>query len=597
MRCKWQKWKVIVLVAFCIVFCKTTAEAAEILPTNVTKPSSGCIFVGLEGAFVEDADVALNRINEIRLEACREGVKNPANGKPLTEKDYVPIKWSYDLQYISRIRAAEASVNISHTRLNGERCFTVKSPNGKQSYGEVLAWNWQEEIVYGINQWYGEKELWIGGCDDLAQVGHYAQMINPNNTYIGMASFYSEKTKYRYSVCGEFSSDKSMSEEKMPVAKDCIQMIEVLLDDVNFAIFLQEKDLKIGETAVYNVVMDIPCGKEKNKVVSVVDVNGIKWNSSDTSVATIDENGTITAKGFGTTKITAVSKTNEKLNAWQMFTPYFPDIAINKTNFPGLYKVLTSKDYDLNKDGYLSFEECEALQWLQTEKAVSTLKGIEYFPYLNNIYIANYTGTTLTIPKNKKVNTLWVDSKKSKLIVNAPKLQSLNVMKFSLVEENGKMHPAAGNSIASKKLKNLDVSKCKELHDLGVIQDKITTLKLPKKKNNKLRWICLEKMDVKTVQFKECPNLAYIRMADMAKLKSMDLTKNPKILALELYRNKNLTKINASKCKKIKEIYLYYPNKNLKKNIKLPKGKKVKYPKNNRSITKIGNKILYELNK
>ncbi len=67
---------------------------------------------------------------------------NPSTGNPLTMADYVPIRWSSDLEYIARIRAAEASVTMAHTRTNGASCFEIQSPNGIRSYGEILAWNW-----------------------------------------------------------------------------------------------------------------------------------------------------------------------------------------------------------------------------------------------------------------------------------------------------------------------------------------------------------------------------------------------------------------------------------------------------------------------
>lgn len=125
------------------------------LPADVTIPKSGCMFLGVRGSYVADMQNALNRVNEIRKEACEEGIKDPrdeSKSRNLTPSDYVPIKWSSDLEYIARIRAAEASTYISHTRLNGERCFTVKSPNGVTSCGEILAWNWSHGFIDGINQ-------------------------------------------------------------------------------------------------------------------------------------------------------------------------------------------------------------------------------------------------------------------------------------------------------------------------------------------------------------------------------------------------------------------------------------------------------------
>lgn len=87
-----------------------------------------CVWLGLKGSYLANADAALKRVNEIREEACREGVQDPRDpDRKLTMADYVPIKWSSDLEYIARIRAAEASVYMDHERPNGTMCFTQQS--------------------------------------------------------------------------------------------------------------------------------------------------------------------------------------------------------------------------------------------------------------------------------------------------------------------------------------------------------------------------------------------------------------------------------------------------------------------------------------
>ena len=68
-----------------------------------------CVLVGLKGSYLASADAALKRINEIRKEACKQGVQDPRDpNRKLTMSDYVPVKWSSDLEYIARVRAAEA---------------------------------------------------------------------------------------------------------------------------------------------------------------------------------------------------------------------------------------------------------------------------------------------------------------------------------------------------------------------------------------------------------------------------------------------------------------------------------------------------------
>lgn len=79
-------------------------SASNVLPTDVRTPSSGCMLVGIQGDFIADSKAALKRINEIRYEACKEGVTNPSTGKRLTVKIIFPLNghpiWSTSLVFV-----------------------------------------------------------------------------------------------------------------------------------------------------------------------------------------------------------------------------------------------------------------------------------------------------------------------------------------------------------------------------------------------------------------------------------------------------------------------------------------------------------------
>ena len=106
----------------------------------------------------------LNRLNEIRKEACDERIAYATNtsGNPvfLSPEDYSPLQWSSELEEVTMLRAVEASVRIAHERPNGRSCFTAY-PDTVQAkayyYGENLAWNYSG-IMEGIEQFYEEKK-------------------------------------------------------------------------------------------------------------------------------------------------------------------------------------------------------------------------------------------------------------------------------------------------------------------------------------------------------------------------------------------------------------------------------------------------------
>ena len=196
-----------------------------VFPTAAA-PSDGCVLAAVDGEYVADAQAAVARINEIRYEACNEGIDDPRSpSRKLTAADYVPVRWSSALEYIARVRAAEASIAVGHTRPNGNSCFTVYAPDGSHSYGEVLAWNHSSGLIQGINQWYGEKADWVNKTGRVT--GHYEILINPSLTYVGIGCFLSDTGVYPNSTAGEFSTDSGAGETPSAGIADCRVILDI----------------------------------------------------------------------------------------------------------------------------------------------------------------------------------------------------------------------------------------------------------------------------------------------------------------------------------------------------------------------------------
>ena len=277
------------------------------LPTDVTTVKTGRMFLGIKGSYITDMQNALNRINAIRKEACDEGIKDPRNeSRNLASSDYVPIKWSSDLEYIARIRAAEASVYRQHIRLNGYDAFAIYSPNGVRSWGEVLAWNTSRTFLQGIEQWYREKKDWVGNTGKVT--GHYTQMIDPDNIYVGLATFINPNAGYSTTTAGEFTSQGSLDysqgtsgavldESAGPAIDNCIQTVEVKKDKITASMSdfnsLAAPDSVQAEfnLTVYNCKMET--------------LGAAKWTSSDVKTATVDNTGKVTGVHEGSADITA----------------------------------------------------------------------------------------------------------------------------------------------------------------------------------------------------------------------------------------------------------------------------------------------------
>lgn len=211
----------------------TVTKAVEVLETDVEVASEGCTMLGVYGSYYSQAQEALDRINEIRKEACDAGnVPNPQDPSSMLQpEDYVPIRWSAELESIARIRAVEGGLAFTffssgHKRLNGKDIWSVQY-NGVRSYAEDLAYNWGTSMVSGIDQWYEEKTDWVNQKQG-AVTGHYTSMIDPEYTYVGLGDFYTEAAEYPNTLAGAFCSETGQLDETMQDAKtDVMQKIEV----------------------------------------------------------------------------------------------------------------------------------------------------------------------------------------------------------------------------------------------------------------------------------------------------------------------------------------------------------------------------------
>lgn len=305
----WVMIGIMCLSLFTPVTCKQVS-AMTILETDVETVSDGCTMFGVYGSYYSQAQDALDRINEIRKEACDAGnVPDPRNSsRMLTSSDYVPLKWSKDLESVARIRAMEGGLAFSfmgsgHNRLNGKDIFSINY-NGVSSHAEDLAYNWGTSMVYGINQWYGEKSDWVNQVSGKV-TGHYTSMIDPNFTYVGLGDFYTEEAVYPNTLAGAFSSSSKNLDQTMQTAQtDVMQKIEVKDSYITGYILEGVTTIYTDKTTVLTPKVCLANGLNTHRLWVIDDVT---YTSSDTSVATVTDAGVVTGLKNGTTTITAMS--------------------------------------------------------------------------------------------------------------------------------------------------------------------------------------------------------------------------------------------------------------------------------------------------
>ena len=388
--------KVLTAFFFCLLF-SVSVQAKDVLPTNKTTASEGCTLVGVEGKYITDAQNALKRINEIRYEACKEGVwKMDSHGNPTTEKltlsDYKPIKWSSALEYIARIRAAEATVVLAHERPNDENFFTsTLTSNGQKSYSENLAWNGGKSMLSGIEQWYKEKSDWVKKTGKTT--GHYTSMINPDYNYVAVATFYNPDAAYKNATSAEFSHKKGLDETMNEMAGECIQTLEVKDSYLSLKLPVNNTSIKAGENtqAQANAVITNPSAIMHGQTCAAFLIGDITWTSSNKQVATVDKNGKITGIDYGTATITAKSGTLSQTITVNVTTHAWNEGKI--TTAPQCEKEGV-KTYTCTKCGATKTEEVEATGHQHTE--IRNAKEAE-------CETTGYTGDTYCTDCNKKL--------------------------------------------------------------------------------------------------------------------------------------------------------------------------------------------------
>ncbi|MDO5591133.1 MAG: Ig-like domain-containing protein [Lachnospiraceae bacterium] len=182
-----------------------------------------------------------------------------------------------------------------------------------------------------INQWYEEKADWVGNTGKVT--GHYTQMIDPDNTYIGLATFVNPAAQYSTTTSGEFRSFDTLDESVGPAIDNCVQTVEVETAKVTASISGVAKSLKAGSSTQAKFVIS---GFDNGEFEPLGEV---KWTSSAPKTATVDQNGNITAVHEGTAKITVK---NENLTATS---------SVQVTGHPNT-KLQNAKEASCREEGY-----------------------------------------------------------------------------------------------------------------------------------------------------------------------------------------------------------------------------------------------------
>lgn len=303
--------------------------------------------------------------------------------------------------------------------------------------------------------------------------------------------------------------------------------------------------------------------------------------------------GTNGGKYYCRVRAWGVSETGEKrYSAWSG-TEEYTFLKINKTNFPGLYTLLKNGGeyreytasgkpyvckvkYDGNKDLWLDPDELYHIIRLTTisyEKirngqpysvptcTVSNLKGIENFPNLVTVNLAQYSGKTMNLSKTN---------------VTAVRVEGITATQFTLNAPDATNVYVAGNP--SKRLRKVDLSKCGRARSLQVDGSTATTqLKLPTSKKALIS-LSISKLNVKSINLNSYTNLRELYFYECG-INKLGVNKCKKLQYLYFYYCDNMKKLDVRANKKLNGMDFYYCDGIQKTQVKTPKKTKVTYNK------------------
>ncbi len=143
-------------------------------------------------------------------------------------------------------------------------------------------------MITGIDQWYGEKQDWVKQTGGVT--GHYTSMINPNNLYVGLATFICPDADFKNTTSGEFSFETGLDEGQAKAVKNKVQKIQVQNQDVKAYMEPFKEKLASSKTVQAKFYANYRgSGFYQSRTHKLSFEDTVEWSSSNPKVATVDE--------------------------------------------------------------------------------------------------------------------------------------------------------------------------------------------------------------------------------------------------------------------------------------------------------------------
>ncbi len=216
-------------------------------------------------------------------------------------------------------------------------------------------------------------------------------------------------------------------------------------------------------------------------------------------------------------------------------------VAINATNFPNATFREYVKQFDTDKNGAFSASEIWDVRTIELYKdtSVTSLKGIEYFTYLEKLSCGYNALTSLDVSKNTYLVYLEC---------TANQISSLNVSN----NPNLQLLYCRNNKLTSLNLNNNEF-----LYSLACGENNISSLNLCN--NQLLLFLDFDHTKISSIDLSKNTDLTEIICNNCPNLTSLNIQNNVNLESLNV-RNTPLKSLNISKCRKLCKLFVMGTN-------------------------------------
>lgn len=241
-----------------------------------------------------EARSMLDMVNEFRT-GDEAWAWNEDNSEKVYYTDLDELVYDYDLEQIAMQRAAEIALSYSHTRPNGESCFSLYTFYNSAGENIAAGYTTASEVF----------EAWQETNDDYNGQGHRRNMLYSSFTTIGIGHAYFNGTHYWVQ---EFRNPASDADFTTAVDTETTVPVDILLSDAEVSVTSNPDSIKIP----VNETVDLPLLDTTIQMsnawpsrTSTVSTDYV-WSVEDEQYAEISGN---TVKGItqGTTTLTTTT--------------------------------------------------------------------------------------------------------------------------------------------------------------------------------------------------------------------------------------------------------------------------------------------------